>query len=163
LRKSKLATLSIISRKDLLSILAVVDIAMHARDRHVPAKAVAASQGLHSRFFAQVLNHLAHRGILTSYRGKYVGGYRLARASKLISLADIVHALSEMRESPHEPAQSLIGERVVIPALAQAERKLFDALKRISIHDLVHHAKSLEVTPALSSSAPTRVAQRPGT
>jgi hypothetical protein len=63
-------------------------------------------------------------------------------------LADIVHALSEMRESPHERAQSLIEERAVIPALAQAERERFDALNRISIHDLVRHAKSLEVTQA---------------
>ena len=152
MRKSKLATLSIISRKDLLSILADVDIAIHARDGHVSAQALAASQGLPSRFFEQVLNHLAHCGILTSYRGKHVGGYRLARASKLISLADIVHALNEMRESPHERVQSLIGERVVIPALAQADRKLFDALKRISVQDLVRRAKSLEVTQASDAS-----------
>jgi Rrf2 family protein len=142
----------VISRKDLLSILAVVDIAIHAQDRHVSAQAVAASQGLHSRFFEKVLNHLAHCGILTSYRGKNVGGYRLARASKLISLADIVHALSEMRDGAHMDIQSPIGERVVIPALAQAERKLFDALKRISIQDLVRHAKSLEVTQASDAS-----------
>jgi Rrf2 family protein len=161
LRKSKLATLSIISRKDLLSILAVVDIAIHARDRHVSAHAVAASQGLPSRFFQQVLNHFVHCGILTSYRGKYVGGYRLARASKLISVADIVHALREMRENPHELAQSLIGERVVIPALAQAERELFDALKRISIHDLVCLAKSLEVTQASDALMPDNWPAKP--
>jgi Rrf2 family protein len=137
-----------ISRKDLLSILAVVDIAIHARDRPLSAQAVAASQGLHSRFFEHVLNHLAHCGILTGNRGKHVGGYRLARAPKLISLADVVNAMSKMRDGAHMDIQSPIGERVVIPALAQAEKKLFDALERITIQDLVRRAKSLEVTQA---------------
>jgi Rrf2 family protein len=144
LRKSKLATLSIISRKDLLSILAVVEIAIHARERPLSAQVIAAHQGLHSRFFEQVLNHLAHCDILTSNRGKHVGGYRLARASNLISLADVVNAMSKMRDGAHMDIQSPIGERVVIPALAQAERKLFDALKRISIRDLVRRAENVQ-------------------
>jgi hypothetical protein len=57
-----------------------------------------------------------------------------------------------MRDGAHMDIQSPIGERVVIPALAQAERKLFDALKRISIQDLVRRAKSLKVTQSSDAS-----------
>jgi Rrf2 family protein len=63
-----------------------------AGDRPVTAEALASSQGLPPKFLESILNDLRRAGLLRSQRGAD-GGYRLARAAKEITVADIIRPL----------------------------------------------------------------------
>ena len=61
-------------------------------DRQVTAGAVAAATRLPQATVAKLLKSLAHAGLVTATRGAS-GGYRLARAAKAISVAEVVAAI----------------------------------------------------------------------
>ena len=56
------------------------------------ADALAASQGLPSKFLGSILNELRRAGIVASQRGAE-GGYRLASPANSITFADVMRAL----------------------------------------------------------------------
>jgi|ERR1051325_6090286 len=57
----------LVSRKDVLAIAAVIDIAIHSRQRPVAAKALAARHKLPPRHLEPVLQALVREGILKWY------------------------------------------------------------------------------------------------
>ena len=84
----------LLSRRSLLAIAAVVDIALHARPAPVPAKLLAGRLGLPPRHLETLLQALVHAGILKGVRGPR-GGYELARERRRITAADIARAAME--------------------------------------------------------------------
>jgi Rrf2 family protein len=72
------------------------------------AEAIAAQQGMPSRFLGAVLNDLRRAGILTSHRGRDAG-YELARPAAEITAADVIRALegplAQVRGVPPELAR----------------------------------------------------------
>jgi Rrf2 family protein len=62
----------------MLAVLAVADIALHARGEAVAAKDLAARHGLPPRHFETILQDLARAGLVKGQRGPK-GGYHLAR------------------------------------------------------------------------------------
>ena len=76
----------LVSRKDVLAIAAVIDIALHSRNRPVAAKALAARHKLPPRHLEPVLQALVREGILKGVRGPH-GGYALAREHKRMTEA----------------------------------------------------------------------------
>jgi Rrf2 family protein len=130
----------LVSRKAILAIAAVVDIALHAKDRPVSARALAARHKLPPRHLEPVLQALVRDGILKGIRGPH-GGYELGRERKRISAEDIVRAAGETEEETDVgPALALIDE-IVRPALADAERAFSTALGRVSVDDIVRRAE----------------------
>ena len=81
----------LVSRKGILAIAAVIDVAIHARGRPVSAKALAARHKLPPRHLEPVLQALVRDGILKGVRGPH-GGYELAREHKRITAEDILRA-----------------------------------------------------------------------
>jgi Rrf2 family iron-sulfur cluster assembly transcriptional regulator len=73
-----------LSRKTLLALEAVIDIAFNARPEPVQAKEITARQGVPQRYLEQVMQQLVRAGILKGVRGPR-GGYRLARERRRIS------------------------------------------------------------------------------
>lgn len=133
--------MSLLPRKGLLAIAAVVDVALNARDRPVSAKALAARHGLPPRHLEPVLQALVHDGILRGVRGPH-GGYALARERDHIGIDEIVRAAATVRdEDDHVVASPLIAE-VVSPAVAEAERAFSGALSRINVDDLARRVES---------------------
>jgi Rrf2 family protein len=132
----------LVSRKGILAIAAVIDVALNARARPVSAKSLAARHRLPPRHLEPVLQALVRDGILKGVRGPH-GGYALAR--KRISAEEILRSASDAGEpgEPPLPASALVGE-VVRPALAEAERAFGVALGRISVEDMVRRAESLK-------------------
>ena len=101
--------MNFLSRRSLLAIAAVTDIALHARPMPVAAKALAARHNLPPRYLEPVLQALVRQGILKGVRGPR-GGYELARERRRITAGDIVRiamaAQDEEGNSPlPEPAQ----------------------------------------------------------
>jgi len=131
--------MSLLSRKGLLAIAAVVDIALHSRSRPVSAKALAVRHGLPPRHLEPVLQALVRDGILKGIRGPR-GGYELARDRKRITADDILRAAGTIDEHAESVSSSALLDEIVLPAVAQAERTFAAALGRISIEDLVRRA-----------------------
>jgi Rrf2 family iron-sulfur cluster assembly transcriptional regulator len=134
----------LVSRKGVLAIAAVLDVAIHAGGRPVSAKALAARHQLPPRHLEPVLQALVHEGILKGIRGPR-GGYELARAQSTISAEDILRAANTAEDAENTPANgSQLVYAVVWPALREAERVFSGALARISVEDMARRAQTQE-------------------
>jgi Rrf2 family transcriptional regulator, iron-sulfur cluster assembly transcription factor len=132
--------MSLLPRKGLLAIAAVVDVALNARERPVSAKALAERHGLPPRHLEPVLQALVHDGILRGVRGPH-GGYSLARERRRIAIDEIVRAAANVRDREDIIASPLISD-VVSPAVAEAERAFSGALSRINVDDLARRVEA---------------------
>ena len=134
----------LVSRKGILAIAAVIDVAINAASRPVSAKALAARHKLPPRHLEPVLQALVRDGILRGVRGPH-GGYEIARDQRRISAENILRAAStaEDADSPTLPA-SLLVNNVVKPALAEAERMFSAALGRISVEEMAKRVLALK-------------------
>jgi len=134
----------LVSRKSILAIAAVIDVAVNAHSRPVSAKALAARHTLPPRHLEPILQALVHDGILRGIRGPR-GGYELARDQRDITAEDILRAASAAEDAGDAPlpGSRLVGD-VVRPALAEAERMFSTALGRISVADLTRRADALK-------------------
>ena len=132
----------LVSRKGVLAIAAVIDVAIHANGRPVSAKALAARHKLPPRHLEPVLQALVRDGILKGLRGPH-GGYELAREPSRITAEDILRAAGSAEEAgePPLPASVLVND-VVRPALAEAERTFSAALGRINVEDIANRPKA---------------------
>ncbi|MDP2411217.1 MAG: Rrf2 family transcriptional regulator [Pseudolabrys sp.] len=138
----------LVSRKGILAIAAVIDIALYARGRPVSAKTLAARHELPPRHLEPVLQALVRDGILKGIRGPH-GGYELAREQKLITAEDILRSAGSAEEADEVPLPaSMLVTDVVRPALVEAERTFSAALGRINVEDMIMRAGTLTGPPA---------------
>jgi Rrf2 family iron-sulfur cluster assembly transcriptional regulator len=133
--------MALLSRKGLLAIAAVIDVALHGRGRPVSAKALALRHHLPARHLEPVLQALVREGILKGIRGPR-GGYELARERRRITADDILRAAGTIEEN-NDPAlsNSALFNEVVKPAVSQAEKAFSTALSRINVEDLTRRAE----------------------
>src|SRR3569833_351059 len=130
----------LVSRKGVLAIAAVIDVAVNANGRPVSAKALAARHKLPPRHLEPVLQALVRDGILRGIRGPH-GGYELAREHRMITAEDILRAASSTEEAEDVPMPlSGLVSNVVRPALEEAERSFSTALAAINIEDMTKQA-----------------------
>jgi Rrf2 family protein len=131
-----------VSRKGLLAIAAVIDVALHCSSRPVSAKALAARQALPPRHLEPVLQALVRNGILRGIRGPQ-GGYELAREETRVTAADILKAAGDAEESDVPMISSELVTAVVKPALESAERTFSSALSEITVADMTRRAHAI--------------------
>jgi Rrf2 family transcriptional regulator, iron-sulfur cluster assembly transcription factor len=133
--------MSLVPRKGLLAIAAVIDVALHARGQPVAAKTLASRHRLPPRHLEPVLQALVRQGVLKGVRGPR-GGYELARDPRGITAHDILRAIGTMEDGSNgsAPPSALLAD-VVMPALTQAEVVFSGALGHINIEDLVAAAR----------------------
>jgi Rrf2 family protein len=136
--------MALLSRKGLLAIAAVIDVALFGQGRPVSAKALAARHALPARHLEPVLQALVRDGILKGIRGPR-GGYELARERRRITADDILRAAGTIEDAAETAnAGSALLDTVVIPAVGQAERAFSMALSRINLDELVRRAEPLK-------------------
>lgn len=133
--------MSLVSRKGLLAIAAVMDVAIHAGDRPVSAKALASRHALPPRHLEPVLQALVRDGILKGIRGPH-GGYTLARPKNNVTAEDILQAAESTTEADEPALTSPLVTTVVRPALEHAERSFSAVLRQITIEDMVQKARA---------------------
>ena len=132
--------MSLLPRRNILAVAAVIDIALNADDRPVSGKEVAARHHLSPRHLEPVLQALVREGILTGVRGPH-GGYKLAREARRITATDILRAARTIDEGTETPIRgSSLVSQVVAPALAEAENAFSSTLAHLSVADLTAHA-----------------------
>jgi Rrf2 family protein len=131
-----------LSRKTLLALEAVIDIAYNSRPEPVQAKEITARQGVPQRYLEQVMQQLVRAGILKGVRGPK-GGYRLARERRRISVGDVVRIAMSLDNGEEEfDGGSELGRRVVMPMIATLQEELMSKLDQISIEDVCRRARA---------------------
>jgi Rrf2 family protein len=143
-----------LSRKTLLALEAVIDIAFNARPEPVQAKEITARQGVPQRYLEQVMQQLVRAGILKGVRGPR-GGYRLAKERRRISVGDIVRAaeLAEDETTEEASPRSELGARIVTPFIQSLQDDLMARLEAITVEDLCQKARAAGVTADDSTTA----------
>jgi Rrf2 family protein len=135
----------LLSRKGILAIAAVIDVALNSATRPVSAKALASRHGLPPRHLEPVLQALVHEGILRGVRGPR-GGYELGRDQAEITANEILRAAGTVDDGTGNHVQgSELVVTVVIPALEQAERAFASTLGGISLGELVKRAAKADL------------------
>jgi Rrf2 family protein len=133
----------LLSRRSLLAIAAVVDIALHARPMPVSAKALAARQTLPPRHLESILQALVRQGILKGLRGPR-GGYELARERRRITAGEIVRAAMTVTGEdalPPRPASKLV-DLVIEPVVKLATAAFLNELDDVTVDDLCRRAEA---------------------
>jgi Rrf2 family iron-sulfur cluster assembly transcriptional regulator len=136
----------LLSRRSILAIAAVVDIALHARPQPVAAKTLAARHNLPPRHLETMLQALVRAGILKGVRGPR-GGYELAKERRRVTAGDIVRAaMASTGEDavPPVPESKLVDE-VVGPIVGKAGEAFLAQLDLVTVEDLCHDAEKFAV------------------
>lgn len=135
-----------LTRKTLLAIEAVLDVAYNARPNPVQSKDITKRQGIPQRYLEQVMQQLVREGILKGVRGPK-GGYRLAKERRRISVGDIVRVVDELerQEELEITVQSELALLVVEPLWNDIQSQLLEQFDAISIEQLYQKAISTNV------------------
>ena len=131
------------SRRSLLAIAAVVDIALHARPMPVAAKMLAARHNLPPRHLETVLQALVRQGILKGVRGPR-GGYELAREGRRVTAGEIVRAAMTVTGEEGLPPlpESRLVDQVVAPLVQRGTEVFLAELDKVSVEDLCNRAQA---------------------
>lgn len=135
-----------LSRKTILALEAVLDIAYNARPDPVQSKDITRRQGIPQRYLEQVMQQLVHQGILKGVRGPR-GGYTLARERRKITVGDVVRVVDQLDdEGDNDPiSQAALGEQVVAPLWEETRIAMLERLDGITMEDLCDRAGSLGI------------------
>jgi Rrf2 family iron-sulfur cluster assembly transcriptional regulator len=138
--------MNLISRRSVLAVAAVVDVALHSQSTPVNAKGLAARHKLPPRHLEILLQGLVHAQILKGVRGPR-GGYELARERRRITVGEIVRtAMSLSTADPDDlDANSLLLERVIDPAVRRASETLLANLDAITVEQMCETAEKSHV------------------
>jgi Rrf2 family iron-sulfur cluster assembly transcriptional regulator len=138
--------MKVLSRRSVLAISAVVDVALHSRSVPVASKALAARHKLPSRHLETMLQGLVHAKILKGLRGPQ-GGYELARERRRTTVGEIVRTAMSLSTAPPVDlgASSVLIERVIEPAVRRASETFLADLDSITIEELCETAVKLHV------------------
>ncbi len=136
----------LLSRRSLLAIAAVVDIALHARPSPVSAKVLAARHQLPPRHLETMLQALVKAGILKGVRGPR-GGYEFARERRRVTAGDIVRAAMQATGEDAMPPvpDSKLVDIVVGPIVAGASRAFLAELDKVTVDEMCKAAEEREV------------------
>jgi Rrf2 family protein len=138
--------MNLLSRRSVLAIAAVVDVALHSRSTPVSAKALAARHKLPPRHLETLLQGLVHAKILKGVRGPR-GGYGLARERRRITLGEIVRTAMALSTADPEDlgANSVLRQRVIDPAMRRASETLLANLDSITVEQMCETAEKSHV------------------
>lgn len=130
----------VLSRRARSALAAVLDVALLARGKPLPARSLAARYDLAPRQFETVLQDLVRSGLLKGVRGPR-GGYELARERRKISLGDIVRAIVDPPDQAASAATAGL-DRV----LAEASAAFMAHLDAVSVEDVTRRSELAEAT-----------------
>jgi Rrf2 family protein len=128
-----------LTKKADYGLMAMKHLAEHGHRGACSAKDVAEAYGLPQEALAKILQRLAKAGLLLSQHGTK-GGYRLARAARLISAYEVIRAIDgplfitscvTVRGECEQTDRCIVRE-----PLRQVNRRIEEVLKRTMLSDL---------------------------
>ncbi len=136
-----------LSKKSILAMEAVLDIAYNAGVGPVQSREITERQGIPSRYLEQVMQRLVRDGILRGVRGPR-GGYMLARPGHEITLGDVVRIVNDVDPDEDDTVSaSELGLKVVAPLWNEIENNILRWFDDISVADLVDMASRRGIEP----------------
>ena len=135
------------TRKTLLALEAVTDIAYNARPDPVQARDVTERQGIPQRYLEQVMQALVRAGVLKGVRGPR-GGYALARERRRVTAGDVVRVVSALDADEEGGLRSPVGAAVVAPLWEEMQRDILARLDKVTMEDLCRAAEAKGVARA---------------
>lgn len=130
-----------LSRKSLLALEAVLDVALHARPDPVQARDITERQAIPQRYLEQIMQALVRANILRGVRGPR-GGYRLARERRRISVKEIFDVIGDMeKEDDHIASASQLNSDIIQPFHDQLQTALAQSIGETTIADLCNDAQ----------------------
>lgn len=129
-----------LNTKGRYAVMAMVDLAKFGSDDSRPLSVISRRQQLPTAYLEQIFAQLRKAGLVDSVRGRS-GGYRLARSSRDITIADVLSAVEEGTQMTRCTAvdAGCVGEKRCLT------HGLWDALgthiegflSAVSLHDVV--------------------------
>ncbi len=130
------------SRKIVLALEAVLDIAYNGRPNPVQSKDITERQGIPQRYLEQVLQQLVRAGVLKGVRGPR-GGYTLARERRRITLGDVLRVVNQMEnEEDSTISRAALGEQIINPIWEEMQEDILKHYDAITMEDLCRDAES---------------------
>lgn len=125
----------VLSRRVVLALLAICDIALHARASRVSARELSQRYQLPPRHFESILQDLTRAGIIRGQRGPK-GGYELAVERRRLPLSAILDAVHKHPDHDILPQDGL-ASKLVGAVVEAAELRLKTLLNDMSIDDVL--------------------------
>jgi len=148
------------SRKTILALEAVLDVAYNSRPNPVQSRDITRRQGIPQRYLEQVLQQLVREGILKGVRGPR-GGYVLAQQRSNVTMADVVRIVQQVEDEEDKmPTQAELGQQVISPIWQEMQERLMAEMEQITMADLCRKAEMLAINRAggrASISEPARL------
>lgn len=128
-----------LTTKGRFAVTAMIDVALRGGDGPVTLAGISERQKISLSYLEQLFGKLRRHHLVDSVRGPG-GGYCLARPLEQISVADIIHAVDEPldatqcggKENCHDEHRCMTHD-----LWATLNRKMYDYLASVSLHDLV--------------------------
>ena len=129
-----------LTTKGRFAVTAMIDVAMHSTQKPVTLAGVSERQKISLSYLEQLFGKLRRHGLVASARGPG-GGYRLARGSETVSVADIIVAVDEQIDATmcggRENCQD-DGKRCMTHELwANLNLNIFGYLRSVTLANLV--------------------------
>ena len=132
-----------LSRKTMLALEAVIDVAVHARPEPVQAREITDRQQVPQRYLEQIMQALVRADILRGVRGPR-GGYRLARERRRISIGEIIRVIDSLDNNEEQVTlRSTLGQSVIMPLCDKVAENMRLELDAITIEDLCRDAPNV--------------------
>ena len=124
-----------LTKRTMLAMEAVLDVAHHARPNPVQAREITKRQKIPERYLEQVMQQLVHTGILKGVRGPR-GGYVLAQERRKITLGDIIRVVEQSAAETEQEdlVSSELGQRVIQPVWLEMEDKMLEYFSKITFN-----------------------------
>jgi Rrf2 family transcriptional regulator, iron-sulfur cluster assembly transcription factor len=138
--------MNILSRRSVLAIASVVDVALHCRKAPVAAKVLAERHKLPARHLETLLQGLVHAKLIKGVRGPR-GGYELARERRRITVGEIVRVAMSLSTADPEDlgSHSVLLARVIDPPVRRAGETFLSNLDSITVEQLCETAEKTHV------------------
>ncbi|RMF17693.1 MAG: Fe-S cluster assembly transcriptional regulator IscR [Gammaproteobacteria bacterium] len=136
-----------LTTKGRYAVTAMLDLALHARQRPVNLADIAERQGISLSYLEQLFARLKRASLVASVRGPG-GGYRLARERHAISVAEIVDAVDEKLDTTRcgKKGDCQGGEKCLTHHLwCELSDRIYGFLNSITLHDLIQNQEVCEV------------------
>ncbi|HEY5291898.1 MAG TPA: Fe-S cluster assembly transcriptional regulator IscR [Burkholderiales bacterium] len=139
-----------LTTKGRFAVTAMLDLALRHQQGPVTLAGIGQRQGISLSYLEQLFGKLRRHALVESVRGPG-GGYRLARPTEKVSVADIVLAVDEPLDATQCSGMENCREdkRCMTHDLwATLNEKLYEYLNSVTLQDLVHEqlAKNGNVT-----------------
>lgn len=138
-------------------LIVTLELARRGGEELLPARELAAREGLPANYVEQILLKLRRAGIVESVRGAK-GGYRLARHPDAISVKEVVEAAENRTFEVNCDSYQVDPDRCsptaacsLRPVWRALQRRIDDLLEGISLADLVREEPVVEELVTLTS------------